>query len=181
MQMKEKNKEIYLRLIFVFGGIMLDRFWMKKLVQSYRKDIFELEKQKRFSDIKRYRYKEKWEILLDWKYLKGCKKTIFEWFNQNNYNNVAIYGLGELGELLVNEILNSTVNLKYIIDRDKNGRIYKNVPIISLNDTLEEVDLIIVTTVRNFEEIQEQLETLGDFKLIKLADLIKEIRKYYDL
>ena len=92
-------------------------------------------------------------------------------------NQVAIYGYGVLGRLLLRELKNSCVNVKYIIDEKAiNMEKCANMPVI-LNKSesfksVNNVDAIIVTAVSAYEEIKRELKKETAVNIIDLGELI---------
>ncbi len=95
---------------------------------------------------------------------------------KKGYKDIAIYGCGEIGEWLTDEIIcahEHTVSVLYIIDRKKNGLSYKGIPILS-NANREQIDAIIVTTFGNIDEIKKYLMLKDSVPIIEFKDIIEE-------
>ena len=88
---------------------------------------------------------------------------------------IAVYGKGTLGDLVGNELENSSVKISYYIDKYAQEDTYKGVPIFSL-DTVSEmqpVDLILVTPVHLFNYIIRDLyQEERDERVMSLKELI---------
>ena len=170
---KGKRKNI----IFFVAGILFNYFGMRKLIYTYEYDNYRLKESLVFKDNESNRNMDKLDIMIRWKRLEQNGMSVAHWLTVNGYKNVSIYGLGEIGELLVKELLETNIKIIYIIDKNKGGERYQYIPVINLQQDIEAVDCIIVTTVRNFEEIQEQIEKKGNFLLFELKKLIQIIEK----
>lgn len=83
-------------------------------------------------------------------------KTLVEYFEKQNYKNIAIYGMKELGECLYDELQGVGITVCYIIDKNANA-IYSEVDVVLLESDLEPVDVIAVTAIYYFNEIEEIL------------------------
>ena len=118
-------------------------------------------------------YKEKHHVLTIWlkKRTQGKKLNIY--LNKYNYSSVAIYGLGEIGEILLDELIQEQVNIKYIIDKEKKKNIY-NIPVHSLEEPLEPVDVIIVTPIQVFDEIKKNIESKITYHVVSIEEVIYE-------
>lgn len=92
---------------------------------------------------------------------------------ERGYSNVAIYGMKELGELLCQELTGSDVKIRYVIDRAKEG-IYTEYPLLTPDDELGEVEVIIVTACFYYDEIKEVLKEKVACPIISLEDLVYE-------
>ena len=169
--MKSKHKISKLCLL---GGVFLEYFWMSRLAREYEAEVFRLRKDTEQKNYQINRYKDKWDIMIRWKQLDQNGISVSQLLLTKGYQHVAVHGLGEVGEALIKDFLDSGINVRYIIDRDKAGIRYNDIPVVSLEGEIAETDCVVTTTVRNYEEIQEQIEKKGSFKLISLYDLIKE-------
>ena len=85
-------------------------------------------------------------VMCEWitLYQKGI--SLKEYLNEIHVSTVAIYGFGKIGRMIVQELRDSNITVKYVID--KNADKFKvDVPIITYEDIKEQVDLVIVTVV----------------------------------
>lgn len=101
-------------------------------------------------------------------------KSLVEYFERNHYETVAIYGLKELGERLYDELKDSNIKVKYIIDKNADA-LYSDVDIVTPDDDLEPVDVIVVTATYYFNEIEEMLCDKVDYPVISLEDIVYEV------
>lgn len=119
---------------------------------------------------------EFYKLLIDWLTLKQDGQSLIGYFEKNNYRTVAIYGMKELGERLVAELADSTIEVKYVIDKNA-GEIYCNYDVLTPDDVLPEVDVIVVTAVTFFDEIEKNLSLKVNYPIISLEDAIWESMK----
>lgn len=110
-------------------------------------------------------------ILNHWWDIKNQKKSLEEYFEANDYNTIAIYGMGDLGCHLYEELKDSHINILYAIDKGICAEKVK-VKMVRLNEELLEVDAIIVTPVHFYNEIKEQLEKKVSCPIISLEDVV---------
>lgn len=109
-----------------------------------------------------------------WLRIRQEGKTLVEYFERENYKTVAIYGMKELGERLYDELEGSGITVRYIIDKNADS-IYADVDVVTPDDTLEPVDVIVVTALYYFDEIEELLSEKVDCPVISLEDILYEI------
>jgi hypothetical protein len=140
----------------VFGG---------KIFKFY----FNNEKSK--EDDKVYKFKLYYNILNQWLMKKNEGKSITEYFISNGYKTIAIYGMGELGCRLYEELKDSEIKVSYAIDKES-GSIYSELEVCSIEEELQPVDALIVTAVFAFDKIEEELEKIVDFPIISLEDVV---------
>lgn len=109
-----------------------------------------------------------------WMRIRQEGKTLVEYFEKNEYKTVAIYGMKELGERLYAELEGSDIKVKYIIDKNAD-RICADVDVITPDEKLESVDVIVVTAIYYFDEIEEMLSEEVDYPIISLKNILKDI------
>lgn len=91
----------------------------------------------------------------------------------SGYKKVAIYGYGIPGKHLCSELLSSKVELKYIIDRQKD-KICAEVPVYLPEEMWPEVEAVIVAATYHYEDIYRFLKERGIKKIISLETLLRE-------
>lgn len=109
-----------------------------------------------------------------WLQIRQQGKTLAEYFTKNGYKTVAVYGMKELGERLCDELKGSDVIVNYAIDRNADS-IYADVDVVTPDEELEPVDVIVVTAIYYFDEIEEMLSQKVDYPIISLKDVLYEV------
>lgn len=109
-----------------------------------------------------------------WLQVRQSGKTLVEYFERHNYKTIAIYGMKELGERLYDELSDSGIEVSYIIDK-RAGSIYADVEIVPPEADLEPVDVIVVTALFYFDEVEEALEEKVDCPIVSLEDILYEV------
>lgn len=109
-------------------------------------------------------------ILKDWLLLRQHNISLEDWLIRNQISTVAVYGYGILGRALCNELENSSITIKCIVDR-KYQSIYANVQAVGL-DNIPEVDAIIVSVVNYYDEIESELLRVCKCSIISLEDIV---------
>lgn len=109
-----------------------------------------------------------------WLRIRQEGKTLVDFFERNNYKTVAIYGMKELGERLYDELQNSGITVKYIIDKNADT-IYADVDVMTPDDELEPVDVVVVTAIYYFDEIEELLSEKVNYPIVSLEDILYEV------
>lgn len=120
------------------------------------------------------KFKSYYNILNQWIVLQHEGKKIEQFFINNGYSKIAIYGMGEIGNRLFEELKDSSIEVKYAIDKNADNT-YSQIEVYTLDDDLEEVDAIIVTTAFAFVEIKNSLEQKVNYPIISLEDVVYEI------
>ena len=120
------------------------------------------------------KFKSYYNILNQWLVLLHEGKNIEQYFKKNQYHKIAIYGMGEIGNRLYEELKDSSIEVAYAIDKNA-GSAYAHLEVYSLEDEFEEVDAIVVTTAFAFEEIKDKLENKINCPIISLEDVVFEV------
>ena len=117
---------------------------------------------------------ELFKMMSQWVQVKQEGKSLVSYFEKNGYKKIAIYGMSFAGETLLNELKDSGIEVAYGIDKNADT-IYADVNIVSVTDTLEPVEAIVVTAITFFDEIEEMLSEKMDCPIISLEDILYEV------
>ncbi len=120
------------------------------------------------------KFREFFGILNYWMTLKEENKSLETYFQKHNYRTIAIYGMKDLGVHLYEELKDTSIEVKYGIDKNADC-IYADIEVIVPSDKLPKVDAIIVTSIHYYHEIKTELQILTDIPVVSLADIMKEM------
>lgn len=112
-----------------------------------------------------------YDLLVEWLRLKQQGINLKEYFELNGYCSVAIYGMKELGERLVEELKGTDIEVKYVVDRNKDA-VVTSLPKYSPDEELPQVDVMVVTAVYYYSDIVEEMEEKIPFPIISLEDVV---------
>ena len=101
-------------------------------------------------------------------------KELSKYLLQNGYKDIAVYGVSYVGETLVNELKNTEINVIYGIDQNAEN-IYADINLVSPDDELENVDAIIITPIKFFDEIEKKLSKKVNCPILSLEDILYEV------
>ena len=127
----------------------------------------ELERQRKLVD-------KNFKIMMamnSWIYALQNGKRIIQFFEKMSARNIAIYGWGYLGKCLANELQNSYVKVKYIIDQNKKG-INDDIEVYDWNDLWPDVDLIVVTPFYEYKDIKNRIREKIDCNVVSIEKII---------
>lgn len=115
-------------------------------------------------------------LLERWFTLRDKEIPLSRYIESIGCNRVAIYGMGQYGNHLYEELRKTNLTL-IGIDR---ANIYNNfqIPIRKPEDDLSDIDLIIVTPYLQYKEIAENLRQRYAGKMMSLEELIAECETY---
>lgn len=111
------------------------------------------------------------QVMNQWIIDKQKGIELKDFFVTNGYKEIAIYGMSYLGERLVDELDGSNVTVKYAIDKNADN-IYAPFEVLKPDDSLPDVDAIIVTPFFFFDEVEEDLEDKVDCPIISIEDVV---------
>ncbi|RKM59525.1 hypothetical protein D6856_09920 [Butyrivibrio sp. XB500-5] len=155
---------IVIGLVGVIIGIILG----EKLIGSERKKAYA----KKELEVKKFR--TNYYILLQWLNKAENNRSIGEYLASKGYKKIAIYGMGELGELLLLKLRDTDIEVPYAIDKNAEN-IGVDVVIKTPNDDLPDVDAVIVTTVLWYWELRRMLKEKLDCDILSLEDIVYEM------
>ena len=125
----------------------------------------------------RKRYQYAYLTVQQYLSIKCQKKSIETFFVERGYRNIAIYGMGELGKCVLNDLKDTSVHISYVIDQA-----YKNypggvdgVPVIGKKMVCqqEEIDIVVVTVLYEFNKIVDDLlDEIELEKIVNLSDIV---------
>ena len=107
-----------------------------------------------------------------WMIFLEMGNRVEDYFKRNGYKTAAIYGMGFLGERLLAQLRDTSIEVRYLIDKQP-GSVYGDIPVCSIQDGLEQVDVIVITPVYNFYEIRKELKEETPSKLVSIEDIFK--------
>lgn len=109
-----------------------------------------------------------------WVKVKQEGKNLSSYFEKNGYKKIAIYGMHYMGETLLEELKGTDVQVAYGIDKNAD-QIFADVDVVSMEDSLEEVDAVVVTAFTFFDEIEKQLNEKMSCPILSLRDILYEV------
>ncbi len=159
-----KMKIIFISLIVFMFGILIGGIGVTKL---FTPKILHKEKEI-------FKFKSYYDMTRQWIYIYQSGNKIEEILKTKKINSIAIYGMGDIGILLYEELKDSSISIEYMIDRNTLGRGY-DIKIVTPTSKMKKVDAIIITPIFEFDEIRSMLEELVSYDIYALDDLIYEI------
>lgn len=157
------KKGVIAILATVLGGTL-------GIVAMSAKTAQEVAKKQKLSDKHLCMFK----MMNQWVRIKQEGHDLTEFFERNGYTKVAIYGMNYVGERLLEELKNTEVKVICGIDK-KAQSVYSEVDVITKDDVIPEVDVIVVTAIAFFDEIEQDLTQKVTCPIISLEDIIYEM------
>lgn len=109
-----------------------------------------------------------------WVNIKQEGKNLASYFEKNGYKKIAIYGMSYAGKTLYDELSETGIDVAYCIDQRAVG-IYADVDVVLPDDTLDDVDVIVVAAITFFDEIKKKLDKKVTCPIISLERVLDEV------
>lgn len=131
---------------------------------------------------KEKRLKGYYDLLVQWVYNLQNRNCLISYLKRNNISNVAIYGMGNVAEILINELKGTDIKILYGIDQNSEKYIkpFIDIPVIKLHEVVkqEKADAIIVTPIFIYKDILKDIRKQGiDDTVISLEDIVFNVKE----
>lgn len=156
-------KKSFLAILSGSIGAIAGAYGIKKLNDKTFEEKNEMEKKLR----------QYYDLMNYWMKMIAEGKTIHSWLEDKQYKNIVIYGMGELGNRLYEQIKNMNI-VAYAIDQNPIS-IFKDLNVVSEVLESKTVDAVIITPVYDFGSIKSKLASKFDCDIISLEDMIYDI------
>ncbi len=113
------------------------------------------------------------KVMDEWMELRERGIELEQYLLGLGYKKISIYGYGIFGRHLVEELKNSRLEVKYIIDCQKD-KLHVDYPVYHPTERLPECDAIVITSFYFLNEIKESLEAVP-YPKISIETLINEL------
>ena len=105
------------------------------------------------------KYQCNYNTLLMWIWAHLHYISFGDYIREKGYNSVAIYGMGDLGNLLYDELEKDSIKVSFVVDNNKG--VFCNCPVYSLDDEIPNVDFVLITVESQSGLIADCLEKKG--------------------
>lgn len=124
------------------------------------------------------RNKKKFDLLCQWMKLKMRDISLMEFFQDRGIQSIAIYGMGEIGQLMYDELaMENEMFIRYAIDQS-GKRYVESLPTYCLDRDLPKVDAIVITPVLITDQLEEQIyDALGECVTFVFEELLYELSR----
>lgn len=122
-------------------------------------------------------YKEKLNLIGKWIAKKENGESYSKYLSGLGIKRVAIYGCGILGDYLYDELKND-FQISYFIDKNAKN-IQKKIPVWSLQDELPAADGVVISLIREVDEVKKALREKNFTNIVGLKELLCDKRSSY--
>lgn len=113
-------------------------------------------------------------ILNKWIQIKNEGKSLVTYFEDNEIQKIAVYGLGAIGKRLIEEFNRENIEVLYGIDKNAAIIQIEGLEIKTLEENLPAVDSVIVTPMSFYEIEKDIYRKMGaDVNVIFIEDVIE--------
>ncbi|WP_418967025.1 glycoside hydrolase family 99-like domain-containing protein [Butyribacter intestini] len=122
------------------------------------------------------KFRRYYELYNQWLKLKNDGYKLGTFFVQNGYKKIAIYGMGEIANRLIEELEESSVDILYGIDKNM-SQAFAEIDIIGMDecDRFDDVDCIVITPVHVYEKIKKDLEKKTKAIIYSIEEILNSI------
>lgn len=114
-------------------------------------------------------------LINHWLEAKNFGKSVSDFCVLEGYRHIAIYGMADLANRLMDDLKDSEIIVDYGIDQDVSCSIARIENVYSLEESLPMVDAIIVTPIHAYSAIKTDLERKLSCPVISLEEVIWSI------
>lgn len=116
-------------------------------------------------------------IMKTWLDMKNQGMKIAPFLEKHQYLNIAVYGIGNIGESLFYELHNSDIHIDYAIDSSSCVKDFdEELTVLNWRDEFPDVDAVIVTLVVDYDEVIRILKSKLQCPVITIYDLILDMQ-----
>ena len=154
-------KKSILTIFSVFGGVVIGATGIMRIM------VKTLHEKQDMSD----KHLSLFLMMNQWVKVKQEGKNLSVYFEENEYHNIAIYGMSYVGVTLTNELRDTNIKVMYGIDKQiKNG--LSDVRTVLPDDDLEKVDAVVVTAITSFDKISRSLYSKLQCPIVSLEEVL---------
>lgn len=157
---------------YIFGIVILIVAFLLILYGFYKVCINLMSSAKKYKNMSD-KHLALYILLSDWLKMKNLRSNFIEdYLMDMGYRRIAIYGLGYVGEALYDELSNShKLVVSCVIDKQK-GKNYNNAKVVGLDEIIDDVDVIIVTAISFYNQIECELKEYTNAQVISIEEII---------
>lgn len=115
-----------------------------------------------------------YKMMCQWVSIKQESKNLADYFEKKGYRKIAVYGMSYMGDVLIDELKDTNIQVAYGIDKNASS-IYSEIDVLTMGDELAEVDVVVVTAITFFDEIEQTLSKKMDCPIISLEEVLSEV------
>lgn len=106
----------------------------------------------------------------------SLRENLTRYFNMNGYRNIAVYGVGKMGSLILRNIDTAQLESICIIDENKSA-CFGGMEKISVEELVDrkEMDVVLVTPLLDYPQIEAQICSICEIPVISTKELMYDM------
>lgn len=105
-------------------------------------------------------------------YFSNKMELIEQYMREQGINKIAIYGMGVIGKIFLEQMQKTGITICYGIDRSD---VETSIEVRKIKDVKNDMDIIIVNPEEYYSEIRMELEKYVDVPIVMLSQFLYEI------
>ncbi|MDE6751032.1 MAG: hypothetical protein K2K21_18500 [Lachnospiraceae bacterium] len=103
----------------------------------------------------------------------SLKENLSRYFDMNGYRNIAVYGVGKMGSLILRNIDTAQLESICIIDENKSAG-FGSMEKISVEELVDrkEIDVLLVTPLLDYPQIEAQICSMCEIPVVSAKELM---------
>ncbi|WP_300570787.1 hypothetical protein [uncultured Acetatifactor sp.] len=119
------------------------------------------------------KFSDNYQLLNHWLEIRNEGKSLACYFNAMGYKRIAVYGMAELANRLMEDLEGSGLEIVYGIDRDASCSISRIAEVYSpQEDILPEADVVVVTPYYALEAIKKNLSGKVACPVVSIEEVV---------
>lgn len=164
-------KKLFVGVVSLFVGIVIGIIGALQFAEAeYKKERQRVEGVEYFSQ----KHLKMFLVLNEWIKIKQEGKNLGSYFDENGYKKIAIYGMGYIGNTLVQELKETEIQVAYGIDQ-KADSMHGDIKVITMAEPMDRVDLIVITAIASADSIKLELNQKVDYPSVSIEDILHNI------
>lgn len=119
------------------------------------------------------RFSEFYTLMQQWVKVHQSGHKLEDYFKKNNYKKIAVYGMNEMGYMVLKELEESEIEVSYCIDKNADN-LFAPIDVRRPDGDLWPVDAVIVAVVQFYDEVKDTLSSKLECPVISLSDVVWE-------
>ena len=103
----------------------------------------------------------------------SLKENLSRYFDMNGYRNIAVYGVGKMGSLILRNVDTAQLESICIIDENKSA-CFDGMEKISVEELVDrkEIDVLLVTPLLDYPQIEAQICSMCEIPVVSAKELM---------
>lgn len=110
-------------------------------------------------------------MALKWAEKNRKFNCVYEYLKNEGYSSIIIYGMHYAGNMIVEELKDTDINIVCGLDRNCES-VISFIKTIHPDKEIPKADVIVVTPIASFPEIEDMLRNRVNYPIISLEDII---------